>query len=143
MTPLTAKLTQALKRRGYSSLRAFHQEHQFSFSYEYLRQVFHGIRVPTPDKVRELAQTLDLNESALLRLASEARIGQRVRTYYAKQGATRRTRAAEKMEQYRRQGRADAKIIEQIALLGEKEKDQLVAYLKYLNRQTRSTRKKK
>ena len=131
----------AWRKKGYRTLIAFYQAHSFSFSYEYLRQIYAEQKVPSPEKVRELAHALGVSEARLQKLADQARLEQRIRHYYRRPAATRTGRLAEKVKQYGGAAQTDAKIMRMVELLSEEEKDQLLTYLKFLKKEWQKKRK--
>lgn len=132
-----------LRKKGYASLRAFYQQHAFSFSYEYLRQIFAQEKVPASKIILEIAEKLGLDEVRLQKAAAETRLAQKIRHYYHTPSATRLGRLSEKIHRYREEGRAEAKIFRMIGRLGSNEKEQLLNYLKFLQQQCRKKSKKK
>jgi len=101
-----------------------------------------GEKVPTPKKVAEIAAALGLNERELQRLASETKISSMIRRHYRTPSATRLGWASEKVHRYREQGRMERKILTMIEKLGEKERQQLLEYLKFLRVQWRRRNKR-
>lgn len=132
-----------MQKEGYLSLRLFYSRHAFSFSYEYLRQIVAGGRIPSAKKVGEIARALGLPTEPLQRLASEARLTQKVHRHYRLPMETRAERLAEKVQRYREGAKEEEKIIRMIKKLGEKEKEEFFQYLKFLKHQSRRRDKRK
>lgn len=136
------KIQSVLKKKGYRSLRAFYQDHSFAFSYEYLRQILLGEKVPSRKKVAEMASVLGLEEKDLQKTASATKLSAVIQRYYHLPEATRPGRLSEKVRRYREQGRDDRRILAMVGKLGEKEKAQLLDYLNFLRGQWRRRNKK-
>jgi hypothetical protein len=141
-TPLSDILWRALDKQGHASLKTFYQRHSFSFSYEYIRKIFSGERVPQPKKIVELAVALEMDTAALQRRAASARLERKVRRHYRLPSTTGLGHLRERIKPYRQAGKTDAKLIGLIEQLGESEKQQLLHYLRFLRKQWRSIRKK-
>ena len=128
-------LRKALKRSGYRSLTAFYQAHDFSFSYEYLRQIYVEQKLPTAQKVAELAAAFGLSEARLQKMADEFRLSRAIRKHYKHPHTTRSGRVAEQLKQYGRGAKLDLKIQKLLEQLGDEQKEQVLVYLQFLRKQ--------
>jgi len=99
--------------------------------------------VPASKIISEIAEKLGLDEARLQKAAAETRLAHKVRHYYRSPSATRLGRLAEKIGRYRAEGVKEAKILRMIEKLGDKEREQLLNYLKFLQQQCRRQTKEK
>jgi len=130
-------LNRALQKGKYASLKAFYHAHSFSFSYEYLRKIFSGERIPLPKGIGEIAKALGLDPQQLGRQAADSRLAHQVRRHYRLPPNSQLGRFSEKLRRLQHEGRADVKILKMVQRLGPREKDQLIEYLKFLRQQGR------
>lgn len=126
-----------MQKAGFRSVRAFYQEQSFSFSYEYLRQILDGKKVPSPEKVEELAQGLGVDVGKLQRLAFESKLDQKVKKHYQFAPKSKSGNIEEKKAHYQRESRKEERLIQKIQELDEKEKEQVANYIKFLKQQRR------
>ncbi|MFO1518699.1 MAG: hypothetical protein U1F57_03395 [bacterium] len=141
--PLHDILNRALqKQETHSSLRSFYAQHSFSFSYEYLRKTFSGERVPNAKKIEEIANALNLDPAFLHRAAKNTRLERKIRDHYRLPPTATLGRFSEKIKTYRREGKTESKILDLLEKVGEKEKDQVLQYLKFLKKQCRPRKRK-
>lgn len=137
------KLKQAVQKAGYRSLKSFYQKQSLSFSYEYLRQVVAGEKIPSRNKISEIAAALRLKEDGLQKLAVESKLDRKIRQHYRLPQATQPARLSEKISHYRKEGKKEFKILRMIEKLGEGQKEDLIEYLKFLKRRWRKGTAKK
>lgn len=139
--PFLEFIHQALKKQGATKLKAFWRERKISFSYEYLRQIFQGTRIPSPDIVEELAAALEVSEKRLRRLAAESKFETVVREHYLPGSTTSLGTLAEKTAKPSKAQALDQKILrlthQLLQRLGPSQKQDLAEYLKFLKQQWR------
>ena len=118
-------------------MRAFFHSHPFSFSYEYLRQILKGGKIPTTLVVTELCTALKIDSQALTKLASENRLAQKIRRHYSLPEKASLLRFSEKVSEYEEQGKLEAQLITLIGELGQEEKAKMMEYAQFLKKQLR------
>lgn len=135
---LSQQLRKSFARKGYRFLRHFYNDHNFSFTYEYLRQVFVGGRVPSSKKLKELADSLGISMKTLQKIAVEERISRKIGHYYKEPPGKHQNRVRAKKKEFSKESKADAKIVRMLKGLDDDEKKQVIAYIRFLKKQWRN-----
>ena len=121
---------------------SFYKASDFSFSYEYLRQMSFDRRVPTPSKVEELARALKIKRQDILKLAANHKLSLMAERYHGEEPTTSPKQFTDKFKPYQpRRGRVQAKSEEKILgifrLLPPERQEQAMDLLKFLRQQWR------
>lgn len=135
------ELNQALKKRQFRSLKEFFEQNSFSFSYEYLRQIFLGEKIPTTAKLQEIGSALGMDAKKLLKAAVETRIDRTIKKHYQRPLQSPSSILAEKTKKLANEDKKESKIVKAVSQLDDKEKDQVLTYLKFLKQQWRVHKK--
>lgn len=141
-TTLSEILNRALQKEGHVSVKSFYEKNSFSFSYEYLRQIFLECRIPQRKKIAEIAKSLDLEEAPLQKIASQARLEGKIRRHYALPKQASLGKFSEKLKGYQKQNKTEEKLFQWIRQLGDKEKKQVFDYVKYVRKQWKQKQRK-
>lgn len=140
--PFTKELNKTLAKQGWSSLKDFYRNHSFSFSYEYLRQIFSGEKIPQDKIIAELSRSLGLDVQRLQKNAIQSRVTRKVRLLYKLPSTSSLGKFSEKIEKYKKDKKIHLKLLQIYDQLGEKEKKQAFEYLKFLRNQCRRNKKR-
>ncbi len=132
-----------MARQGHRNLLSFYRAHAFSFSYEYLRQIVQGNKVPSPNKVKELATALGLNLRRFQQAANEFRFEQDLKRYKSQASTTQQAEVAEKVRSYGKKGKLEVQLERLIATLTEAQQKHMVTYIKFMKQQWRKQKQRK
>ena len=121
------ELNQALNKSKFKSLKAFYERNSFSFSYEYLRQIFLGLKIPNDKKLEEISKPLGLDSKKLHKLAIESRLDRSILKYFHN---TTDKNLSKKKKNLSVKNKKDEKIIGLLVALNDKQKDQVIGYIK-------------
>ncbi|HCU25559.1 MAG TPA: hypothetical protein DF383_11140 [Deltaproteobacteria bacterium] len=134
-------LNQALRKKGYASLSTLYEGRSFSFTYEYLRKIFSGERIPQVKKIPELAAALGLEAAFLEEQASAARLEKKIQRHYGLPAPAKLGNFGDKIDRFKQEGKIEAKIWNLLQKLGEEEKRETLRYVQFLWNQCRAKRK--
>lgn len=123
------ELNQALQKSKFKSLKGLYEHNRFSFSYEYLRQIFLGLKVPSDKKLEEISKPLGLDNKKLHKLAIESRLDRSFLKYFHKASDKE---LGKKKKNLNSKNKKDEKIITLLFSLNNKQKDQVINYIKSL-----------
>lgn len=125
------ELNQALEKSKFRSLKAFYEQNTFSFSYEYLRQIFLGLKVPTDTKLEEISKQLGIDTQKLKKQALESRLDRSILKYYHRAKGSDKE-LSKKKKDLTAKSKKDEKIIGLLFTLNDKQKDQVINYIRSL-----------